>query len=122
MTNKIVTSENTKLIAEWISDKYWLQPTIETKIPNNWICLNAGKKCEPFVLVNQSEYNPITNAKQSRELEKKLLYKCGWIIEVFGGVMHISYQPTGFKVVIKESNFELAIYKAALHEANKNEQ
>jgi len=105
MTDKIVTPENTKLIAEWMGYE------IVTSALNEWnVTRNEGSGCW--------EYNLITNAEQSREVEKKLLE-----------LGHDVFFDCGFYNVFNESKIdnsaetlEQVIYEAALQEANKNEQ
>jgi len=105
--DNIVNPTNTKLIAEWVGYKTTIVGDALGVI--GVFISNQGMKYK---------YNPITNAEQSRELEKKLL-KLKYFInylqrnEVFQ-ILQIGYR--GFE----SETIELAIYKAALHEAKKD--
>ncbi len=104
MTNKIVTPENTKKIAEWMGRKADYVHDIITKEV-------------AYIEINDEEkYNPMTNAEQSREIEKKLLDSC-WRIEKFADSYQATSRETGNSLVAE--TLELVIYKAALWEAEK---
>ncbi len=111
MDNEIVTPENTKLIADWMG--YESQPLTDKS--DNVMIVIKGLRMLPFV------YNLITNADQSREVEKKLL-ELGWRVdreEEKYLVLNYSKPENGFAQ--RAATLELAIYKAALWEA-KNER
>ncbi len=106
MTDSIVTPENTKKIAAWM-----------------------GKKAvvfEDMVIISNPAgqiYNPITNAEQSREIEKRLISKYYYIIE--GGEIvgdkgqYYEIKTEDGEIIAKAETLELAIYKAALLVAEK---
>ena len=64
----------------------------------------------------QTEYNPITNANQSRDIEEKLLI-LGW--EVHFMVCKYLLKKFDDSTNITAVTLPLVIYKAALYEANK---
>ncbi|HFD32059.1 MAG TPA: hypothetical protein ENJ28_05025 [Gammaproteobacteria bacterium] len=110
MTDEIVTPENTKLIAEWMGYK--------SRIVDAVINCKAVYIIDEDNIYNaQTEYNPITNADQSREIEEKLL-KLGYEI--------ICIKEQFYSLVLKlksdivEESLPLAIYKAALFVRHQN--
>ena len=109
MTDEIITPENTKLIAEWMGINL-----IENK--------DSGLLSVPIgngVFQEPTEYNPITNADQSREIEEKLLQVWGRIdIENTDGIFYISSAIYSC-IYFSAEKLPLAIYKAALYEAKK---
>ncbi len=106
MTDSIVTPENTKKIAEWMGyDSRTITNFFGTHII---IKTKYGGVCD---------YNPITNAEQSREIEKKLLDLC-WKIEKFSVC---NYQATSRETgnSLLAETLELVIYEVALFEVGK---
>ncbi len=112
MTNSIVTPENTKKIAAWMEYETHFSHYHEFNNKEKMVLFDEG--CH-------IEYNPITDAEQSRALEKKLLkitspigirYKieCLYKFVIVDIYINISYRA---------ETLELAIYKTALMEAEK---
>ena len=120
MTDEIVTQENTKLIAGWMGK--------EITIGNTGVFSGSMLVWEKE---KREEYNLITNATQSREVEEKLL-GLRWKIEgfnfgsdfkehplIFSLTKNINEPQKGYQETIEAKTLELVIYKAALWEAKK---
>ena len=105
MTDEIVTPENTLLIAKWAGFfGVWIQ-----------------KKAWVFHQVNGQPVSCdfITNAEQSRESEEKLL-DLGWRIHKWFDTYYLTLDKSDAEFTeIEAKTLPLALYKAALYEANK---
>lgn len=116
MSDLMLTPENTKLIVEWMGHEARIRIQLLSKIVQM-------KLIKPFGW-NFIEYNPITNADQSRKVEEKLL-KLGWYITAYPDGKAYIIRKAGFvdskwiSEEIEEETLELVIYKAALQEAKK---
>ena len=103
-----ITPEMLKIIATGMAEgKSWLMPKIKTTKPGCWRT-DPDIECLPYVFVNGSEYNPLSNAEQCMEIMEKHVNTVTFVNTCHGKYRAIIEHTCGYGETIPE-----AVCKAA---------